>query len=62
MLWELGEWVGHTYGDPEIHVGYDDTVGDLAAGLLGSLLAGAIAACVARGRSARVPGPARSAF
>ena len=39
-LWEMGEWAGHTLVDSAIFVGYDDTIGDLAAGGLGSLLAG----------------------
>jgi hypothetical protein len=40
VLWELVELVGHTYIDSTIFVGYTDTIGDLAAGGLGSLLAG----------------------
>ncbi|SMQ58245.1 hypothetical protein [Agreia sp. VKM Ac-1783] len=40
VLWEMGEWAGHTYIDSAIYVGYDDTIGDLAVGGLGSLLAG----------------------
>ncbi|WP_313821602.1 hypothetical protein [Citricoccus sp.] len=40
VLWEIGEWFGHTLLDPAIQVGYGDTVGDLAAGVLGALLAG----------------------
>jgi hypothetical protein len=40
VLWEMGEWFGHTYVDEAINVGYDDTVGDLATGGLGSLLVG----------------------
>jgi hypothetical protein len=40
VIWELVEWVGHTYIDRTIFVGYTDTIGDLAAGGLGSLLAG----------------------
>jgi hypothetical protein len=39
-LWEMGEWAGHTFIDSAIYVGYDDTIGDLAVGGLGSLLAG----------------------
>lgn len=42
VLWELGEWFGHTLLDPAIQVGYEDTVGDLAAGVLGALLAGLV--------------------
>jgi hypothetical protein len=41
VLWEFGEWAGHTFVDDSIFVGYTDTLGDLAIGALGSLLAGA---------------------
>jgi hypothetical protein len=41
VVWELGEWVGHTYLDPAIFVDYTDTIGDLAAAGLGSAAAGA---------------------
>lgn len=40
VLWELGEWCGYVYLDDSILVGYDDTVGDLAAGGVGALVAG----------------------
>lgn len=40
VLWEVGEWLGHTWLDDAINVGYDDTMGDLLAGTVGSLLAG----------------------
>ncbi|MDI3330774.1 MAG: hypothetical protein QJR09_08575 [Micrococcus sp.] len=40
--WEFGEWAGHTYLDPAIQVGYGDTIGDLAAGLAGSVAGGAL--------------------
>lgn len=50
ILWELAEWYGWTAFDPTIHVGYTDTLGDLAAGVVGSLVA---AALVARGPLAR---------
>ncbi|WP_185995233.1 hypothetical protein [Nocardioides campestrisoli] len=43
-LWEIGEWVGHAWIDPRIQVGYDDTVGDLAAGVLGAVIAGLLVA------------------
>jgi hypothetical protein len=46
VVWELLEAAGHTFIDPRIYVTYLDTVGDLAAGLLGSAVA---AALVARG-------------
>lgn len=38
VLWELGEWAGHTFLDPAIQVGYQDTIGDLAAGLAGTVV------------------------
>jgi hypothetical protein len=40
VLWEFGEWAGHTLVDGSINVGYDDTLGDLAAGMCGSLAGG----------------------
>jgi len=40
VLWEVFEWVGHTFLDPEIFVGYDDSIGDLVWGGAGALLAG----------------------
>lgn len=39
-LWEVFEWFGRTYIDEEIFVGYEDTLGDLMFGGLGSLAAG----------------------
>ena len=50
VLWELGEWWGHTFVDQRINVGYTDTMGDLAAGGLGALLAGVLMAFSARRR------------
>ena len=40
VMWELAEWVGHTFIDETIYVGYDDSIGDLAIGGLGSVVAG----------------------
>lgn len=37
VLWEIAEWVGHTFINEEVGVGYEDTLGDLSAGLLGSI-------------------------
>jgi hypothetical protein len=34
------EWFGKTFIDGEIYVGYQDSIGDLVQGGLGSLLAG----------------------
>ena len=53
VLWELGEWWGYTFVDQSINVGYQDTMGDLAAGGLGALAAGALL-----GRAARRPAAA----
>ncbi|WKN49594.1 hypothetical protein [Nocardioides sp. Arc9.136] len=42
LVWEFGEWYGHTFLDSRIQVGYDDTLGDLAAGMVGALVAGVL--------------------
>jgi hypothetical protein len=39
-VWEMCEFLGHTQLDAGIRVGYDDTIGDLAADLAGGILAG----------------------
>ncbi|WP_420370393.1 hypothetical protein [Curtobacterium sp. L1-20] len=39
-VWEMGEWLGHNFVDSAIYVGYDDTIGDLAADGAGGLLIG----------------------
>ncbi|MCW4466108.1 hypothetical protein OK351_11415 [Glutamicibacter sp. MNS18] len=39
VLWEIGEWIGHEFIDPGVGVGYRDTIGDLAAGMLGAAVA-----------------------
>lgn len=39
-LWEMIEWFGYVFLTDAIHVTYEDTVGDLAAGGLGALCAG----------------------
>ena len=58
LLWELGEWAGHTYFDDGINVGYEDTLGDLVSGAAGSLLGGVL--LVALATRHRTPSPARS--
>ena len=40
VIWEVFEWYGHTFLDPEIFVGYDDSIGDLVWGGAGALLTG----------------------
>ncbi|QCB92754.1 hypothetical protein [Cellulomonas shaoxiangyii] len=49
VAWEVGEYLGNAYVDPEIYVGYADTVGDLVMGGLGSAVAGALLLRGARG-------------
>lgn len=43
VVWEIAEWWGHHVVTEEIGVGYDDTLGDLTADLLGGLV-GSLAA------------------
>jgi len=45
-IWEMIEWAGYTFVTEEIFVAYVDTIGDMAAGGLGALLAGVIASRV----------------
>ncbi|MBE7325214.1 hypothetical protein IEQ44_11165 [Nocardioides sp. Y6] len=49
-LWEIGEWLGHTFVDDRVQVGYTDTVSDLLAGCVGAVLAaGVVAVSLHRG-------------
>ncbi|SFJ74859.1 hypothetical protein SAMN05216467_0774 [Cellulomonas sp. KH9] len=50
VLWEIGEYLGNTYVDDTIYVGYADTIGDLVAGGIGSVVAGVWLTAAARGR------------
>ena len=43
VVWEIAEWWGHHQVTEEIGVGYDDTLGDLTADLLGASIAALIA-------------------
>ncbi|WP_404438898.1 hypothetical protein LG322_06110 [Microbacterium aerolatum] len=45
-VWEMVEWVGYSFISDEIFVAYDDTIGDMAVGGLGALIAGAVVARV----------------
>lgn len=40
VQWEIGEYLGQTYADPEIFADYPDTIGDMVVGGLGSTVAG----------------------
>lgn len=42
VAWEVGEYLGNAYVDPEIYVGYADTIGDMVMGGLGSAVAGVL--------------------
>jgi hypothetical protein len=58
VVWELGEWFGHTFIDSAIVVDYNDTLGDLAIGALGSLVAALVMPYLASSpqrRSMRTP-------
>lgn len=50
VWWEVGEYLGHTYADPSIHVAYRDTIGDMVLGGLGSTAAGVALVLVAARR------------
>ncbi|KQQ94267.1 hypothetical protein ASF62_09030 [Leifsonia sp. Leaf325] len=52
-IWEMLEWAGNALTDAVIYVGYDDTIGDLAADALGGIIAG-LALPFLAGRSAAV--------
>lgn len=51
-LWEMVEWFGYVFLTDDIHVTYQDTIGDMAAGGLGALCAGWL---LARGPDSVVP-------
>lgn len=44
VLWEFAEWAGDKYIDSNIGVGYEDPLGDLAAGAAGSIASGTLLA------------------
>ena len=52
-LWEMVEWAGRTFITTEIFVTYEDTIGDMAMGGLGALVAGAVVAAVGLERDPR---------
>lgn len=43
VLWEIGEWAGHEFLTRDIGVGYRDTIGDLAATLVGAAVGAVLA-------------------
>ncbi|WP_306231204.1 hypothetical protein [Agrococcus beijingensis] len=52
LLWELGEWAGHIGVSSAIGVGYEDTLSDLVADLVGAAVAVSAWELVARRRRA----------
>ncbi|MFG1907536.1 hypothetical protein [Kribbella sp. NPDC048928] len=56
VVWEIGEYVAFVRSSPELHTAYTDTLGDLALGTLGALLAGLIVGH-ARGAGTKSPSP-----
>lgn len=48
VVWEVAEWWGHHEVTEEIGVGYDDTLGDLTADLVGAVTAAVVAVASAR--------------
>jgi hypothetical protein len=59
-LWEMVEWIGFELFTEDIYTTYDDTIGDMAAGGLGALVAGILLAAAPSffDRPARGPGEA----
>lgn len=53
VVWEIAEWAGHMWVSSEINVGYNDTVTDLIADLLGAIASAVAAELVERRRGAR---------
>ena len=45
-LWEMVEWFGRAFISDQIFITYDDTIGDMAMGGLGSLCAGFVLAFI----------------
>lgn len=41
-LWEMVEWLGFIFVTPDISVNYTDTIGDMAVGGIGSVVAGIV--------------------
>lgn len=57
VVWEVGEYVAFVRTSPELQTAYTDTLGDLALGTLGALLAGLI---VSQARRAGADSPSPS--
>ncbi|WP_350280379.1 hypothetical protein [Kribbella sp. HUAS MG21] len=55
VVWEVGEYVAFVRSSPELQTAYTDTLGDLAFGSLGALIAGLVVATRRRGDAALPP-------
>lgn len=51
VVWELGEWYTFIRNGTELETAYEDTLGDMALGTLGALIAGLVIAWRARSSS-----------
>lgn len=58
VLWEFAEWIGNAVFDAGLNVGYGDTLGDLAVGGLGAIVAG-LALARWKDRTAEIQNSAR---
>lgn len=56
VVWEIGEYVAFVRSSPELQTAYTDTLGDLALGTIGALLAGLVVSS-ARRAGAHSPSP-----
>lgn len=50
ILWELAEYVAFIRNSPELETAYEDTLGDMALGLTGAVIASVVASRVQQGR------------
>ena len=57
MLWEFGEYFAFIRNSPELDTAYEDTLGDMALGLIGSVVAALATATVLWTRSRRAQAP-----
>lgn len=60
-LWEMVEWLGLVFITPDIFVTYTDTIGDMVAGGIGSLAAGAVVVLHIRSNRSDSAAPSRLA-
>jgi hypothetical protein len=61
-LWEMVEWIGFVWITDDIYVEYHDTIGDMAVGGLGALVAGVVVAVRMSRTRAQVDTAAKSSL